>query len=93
MRLLTRLEGRVPSLHAILTRRHARRFDELAPSWDAIRSDIADSRRMLEQALDELALPAPARVLDVGTGTGQAAGSSPSAIATRRSTPSTHPPA
>jgi SAM-dependent methyltransferase len=74
MRLLTRLEGRVPALHAVLTRSHARRFDELAPKWDTIRSDVADSRRMLESALAELGVTAPARVLDVGTGTGQAAG-------------------
>jgi len=74
MRVLTRLEGRVPALHALLTRSHARRFDALAPSWDAIRADVADSKRMLERALDELGLTAPARVLDVGTGTGQAAG-------------------
>lgn len=74
MRLLTRLEGRVPALHALLTRSHARRFDELAPRWDTIRSDIADSRRMLEHAFGELGVTAPARVLDVGTGTGQAAG-------------------
>ena len=74
MRVLTRLEGRVPALHALLTRSHARRFDALAPSWDTIRADVADSRRMLEQALDELGVTAPVRVLDVGTGTGQAAG-------------------
>ncbi|MDX6597392.1 MAG: hypothetical protein QOE87_1279 [Gaiellales bacterium] len=74
MRLLTRLEGRVPALHALLTRSHARRFDALAPSWDRIRADIADSRRMLERALGELGVTAPGRVLDVGTGTGQAAG-------------------
>jgi ubiquinone/menaquinone biosynthesis C-methylase UbiE len=74
VRLLTRLEGRVPALHALLTRLHARRFDELAPAWDTIRADVADSRRMLDSALDELGLTAPARVLDVGTGTGQAAG-------------------
>jgi len=74
MRLLTRLEGRVPVLHSILTRSHARRFDALAPSWDTIRGDVADSRRMLESALDALGITAPARVLDVGTGTGQAAG-------------------
>ena len=74
MRLLTRLEGRVPALHAILTRSHARRFDALAPAWDTIRGDVADSRRMLERALDELVTTAPERVLDVGTGTGQAAG-------------------
>jgi SAM-dependent methyltransferase len=74
MRVLTRLEGRVPALHGILTRSHARRFDALAPKWDTIRADAADSRRMLDGALDELGLTAPARVLDVGTGTGQAAG-------------------
>ena len=49
MRVLTRLEGRVPALHALLTRSHARRFDALAPKWDTIRSDVGDSRRMLEQ--------------------------------------------
>jgi SAM-dependent methyltransferase len=74
MRVLTRLEGRVPALHRLLTRSHARRFDALAPKWDTIRSDVADSRRMLESALAALDVTAPARVLDVGTGTGQAAG-------------------
>ena len=74
MRLLTRLEGRVPALHSVLTRSHARRFDALAPQWDTIRSDVEDSRRMLDYALDGLGIAAPARVLDVGTGTGQAAG-------------------
>jgi SAM-dependent methyltransferase len=74
MRVLTRLEGRVPALHALLTRSHARRFDVLAPRWDVIRADVSDSRRMLDSALDELGLTAPAHVLDVGTGTGQAAG-------------------
>jgi SAM-dependent methyltransferase len=74
MRVLTRLEGRVPALHALLTRSHARRFDALAPKWDTIRSDVAESRGMLEAALDALGVIAPARVLDVGTGTGQAAG-------------------
>ena len=73
MRVLTRLEGRVPALHALLTRSHARRFDALAPKWDTIRSDVAQSRGMLEAALDALRVIAPARVLDVGTGTGQAA--------------------
>jgi SAM-dependent methyltransferase len=74
VRLLTRLEGRVPAVHALVTRLHARRFDGLAGRWDVIRSDVGDSRRMLEAALGELALGAPARILDVGTGTGQAAG-------------------
>lgn len=74
MRVLTRLEGRLPSLRGLLARSHARRFDGLAPRWDTIRADVADSRRMLERALAELGLRAPGRVLDVGTGTGQAAG-------------------
>jgi ubiquinone/menaquinone biosynthesis C-methylase UbiE len=74
MRVLTRLEGRVPALRALLTRSHAKRFDELAPRWDTIRSDVGDSQRMVERALDELGVTAPAHVLDVGTGTGQAAG-------------------
>jgi SAM-dependent methyltransferase len=74
VRLLTRLEGRIPALHAIVTRMHARRFDGLAPAWDTIRSDIGDSQRMLAAALGALGVDAPARVLDLGTGTGQAAG-------------------
>jgi SAM-dependent methyltransferase len=74
VRLLTRLEGRVPAVHAIVTRLHARRFDGLASKWDGIRSDVAESRRMLAAALGELDIASPARVLDVGTGTGQAAG-------------------
>jgi ubiquinone/menaquinone biosynthesis C-methylase UbiE len=74
MRLLTRLEGRVPLLHSALTRSHARRFDVLAPQWDTIRSDVGDSRRMIEYALEGLGVGEPERVLDVGTGTGQAAG-------------------
>ena len=73
MRLLTRLEGRVPALRRILARSHARRFDALAPKWDGIRSDVADSQRMLESAFADLGVEAPARMLDVGTGTGQAA--------------------
>ena len=48
-------------------------FDGLAPKWDDIRSDVADSQRMLASALGDLGIDAPARILDVGTGTGQAA--------------------
>ena len=73
VRLLTRLEGRIPAVHAVVTRMHARRFDGLAPAWDTIRSDVGDSQRMLEAALGALGAEAPGRVLDVGTGTGQAA--------------------
>jgi ubiquinone/menaquinone biosynthesis C-methylase UbiE len=47
-----------------------RQFDRLAPRWDAMRSD--DAFAPLEQALDSLTQP-PARVLDLGTGTGLAA--------------------
>jgi malonyl-CoA O-methyltransferase len=45
-------------------------FDRLAPSWDAMRRP--DAFAPLEQALDALPRP-PRRVLDLGTGTGQAA--------------------
>jgi len=47
-----------------------RQFDHLAPRWDALRSE--DAFAPLEQAL--AAIPSsPARVLDLGTGTGLAA--------------------
>jgi ubiquinone/menaquinone biosynthesis C-methylase UbiE len=47
-----------------------RQFDHLAPRWDAMRSE--DAFAPLEQAL--AAIPSsPARVLDLGTGTGLAA--------------------
>jgi SAM-dependent methyltransferase len=47
-----------------------RQFDRLAPRWDAMRSE--DAFASLNEALD--AIPAaPARVLDLGTGTGLAA--------------------
>jgi len=47
-----------------------RQFDHLAPCWDAMRSE--DAFTPLEQAL--AAIPSsPARVLDLGTGTGLAA--------------------
>ena len=71
-RISTRLEVRVPFLHRAVLRFLRPRFDELAPRWDAIRGDYADSRRMLDDALAALALT-PRRLLDVGTGTGQAA--------------------
>jgi len=47
-----------------------RQFDRLAPRWDAMRSE--DAFAALQQALDSLPQP-PARVLDLGTGTGLAA--------------------
>jgi len=47
-----------------------RQFDHLAPRWDAMRSD--DAFAPLEQALATIP-SSPARVLDLGTGTGLAA--------------------
>ena len=47
-----------------------RQFDRLAPSWDGLRSGEAFTP--LEKALDGVPSP-PARVLDLGTGTGLAA--------------------
>jgi ubiquinone/menaquinone biosynthesis C-methylase UbiE len=72
-RILTRLEFRSPAAHRLVTRLHVRRFDELAPCWDGIRGEHTDSTRMLDAVLSELAITSPRRVLDVGTGTGQAA--------------------
>ncbi len=62
---------RAPTAHA-LARAPLRRARAEAGTRSARTS--ADSRRMLEHALAELGVTAPARVLDVGTGTGQAAG-------------------
>jgi ubiquinone/menaquinone biosynthesis C-methylase UbiE len=47
-----------------------RQFDRLAPRWDSLRSE--DAFAPLEQALNAIPSP-PARVLDLGTGTGLAA--------------------
>jgi ubiquinone/menaquinone biosynthesis C-methylase UbiE len=47
-----------------------KQFDQLAPRWDAMRSE--DAFAPLEQALDVLPSP-PSRILDLGTGTGLAA--------------------
>jgi ubiquinone/menaquinone biosynthesis C-methylase UbiE len=47
-----------------------KQFDRLAPRWDAMRS--GDAFASLERALDAIPTP-PARVLDLGTGTGLAA--------------------
>jgi SAM-dependent methyltransferase len=71
-RLLTRLEVAVPAVRPLTRRVLRRQFDLLAGRWDTIRGDFPDSRAILTAALDELA-PRPRRMLDVGTGTGQAA--------------------
>jgi ubiquinone/menaquinone biosynthesis C-methylase UbiE len=46
-------------------------FDRMAPAWDGMRRP--DALAPLEPALDALPPPPPARVLDLGTGTGAAA--------------------
>ena len=66
-RLVTRLVVRQPALWALLRAPLGRQFDRLAPSWDARRGI-----RHLEPALDAVE-QAPARILDLGTGTGRAA--------------------
>jgi SAM-dependent methyltransferase len=69
-RLATDIAVRRPALWRVLRRPLRFQFDRLAPRWDA----IGTSRRLagIESAL-ALVPDAPARVLDVGTGTGDAA--------------------
>jgi SAM-dependent methyltransferase len=62
---------RVPPLWRILRRPLTRNFDRLAPEWDVSRVDPARLAAM-EAALGAVD-PAPARVLDLGTGSGAAA--------------------
>jgi ubiquinone/menaquinone biosynthesis C-methylase UbiE len=69
-RLATNAVVRRPGLWRAFRGPVRRQFDRLAPRWDAMRSD--DAFASLHQALD--AIPSrPARVLDLGTGTGLAA--------------------
>ncbi|MGH3002547.1 MAG: class I SAM-dependent methyltransferase [Gaiellaceae bacterium] len=67
-RLVTTVVVRVPALWPILRGPLRKNFDRLAPEWDASR---VDDRRLaaMAAALDAIA-EAPARVLDLGTGTG-----------------------
>jgi SAM-dependent methyltransferase len=69
-RLATNAVVRRPGLWRAFRGPVRRQFDRLAPRWDAMRSD--DAFAPLEQALDAIPEP-PARVLDLGTGTGLAA--------------------
>lgn len=62
---------RVPALWRILRRPLTRNFDRLAPEWDVLRVDPA-RLTAIGAALDAVD-PAPARVLDLGTGSGAAA--------------------
>ena len=69
-RLVTRVVVRAPFLWRLFRRRLTRNFDLLAPEWDATR--VSPERLVvMTAALD--AIGAPARALDVGTGTGAVA--------------------
>jgi len=69
-RLVTDVVVRAPFLWRVFRRRMTRNFDLLAPEWDATRVSRERLTTMIA-ALD--ATGAPARALDVGTGTGAVA--------------------
>lgn len=69
-RLATDAAVRSPTLWRLFRPFVRRQFDSLAPVWDSMRLD--DTLAPYEAALDELLEP-PARILDVGTGTGAGA--------------------
>ena len=69
-RLATDAAVRSPTLWRLFRPFVRRQFDSLAPVWDSMRLD--DTFAPYEAALDELPEP-PARILDVGTGTGAGA--------------------
>jgi len=69
VRVVTTVVVRVPGAWRLFRGPLTRTFDRLAPSWEGRVSD--EGLRPLLAALGEL--PAPARVLDVGTGTGRVA--------------------
>jgi malonyl-CoA O-methyltransferase len=70
-RLVTVAVVRVPWLWRLARGRLTRSFDRLAPQWDAL---AVDENRLRPMAAALAALPeAPARVLDLGTGTGSVA--------------------
>jgi ubiquinone/menaquinone biosynthesis C-methylase UbiE len=69
-RIVTDIAVRWPWLWRVFRPLIRRQFDRMAPRWAAMRS--ADAFEPLEAALGALEVP-PKRVLDLGTGTGQAA--------------------
>ena len=70
-RYVTNLVVRAPFLWRFFRGTMRRQFDRLAPVWDSTRVD-PEKLAPLQAALESLPDP-PARVLDVGTGTGVAA--------------------
>jgi SAM-dependent methyltransferase len=70
-RLVTDIVVRRPRLWFVLRGPLRAQFDRLAPRWDAMRSS-SDAYAPYEAALERVD-PAPARALDLGTGTGGAA--------------------
>lgn len=68
-RLATDVVVRRPVLWGLFRRATRKQFDKLAPVWDARRDPVAFAS--VTAALDNL--PAPRRVLDLGTGTGSVA--------------------
>jgi len=70
---ITSSVARAPWLWPLLRRPVRRFFDRLAPGWDTrVGPDSPERRSALVTALQHLDAP-PARVLDLGTGTGSAA--------------------
>jgi SAM-dependent methyltransferase len=72
-RTITWLVARFPFLWRFLRGPTRRFFDGVAPGWNRVVGDIPQRMASLEAALAELDAP-PRRVLDLGTGTGTAAG-------------------
>ncbi len=75
VRLATRVSTFVPPLRGVADRWLERRFRPLAADWDVIREDDAWTTAALAACVAAIGehAPAPRRVLDVGTGTGQGA--------------------
>ena len=69
-RLATDVVVRRPALWRLFRGPLRRQFDRLAPSWDEIR--MPGHLEAFERALEKVS-PPPRRVLDLGTGTGDAA--------------------
>ncbi|HEV2591417.1 MAG TPA: class I SAM-dependent methyltransferase [Gaiellaceae bacterium] len=69
-RLVTRVVVRRPWLWRLFRRPLGRMFDRIAPTWDQLRVTPVHLAP-LEAALEKV--PAPSRILDLGTGTGAAA--------------------